>query len=62
MGLDFVVLWTLTPAEGGTQLSVEQSGFRPDHPKAAYQGAKYGWTHFFNGLEKVLTGQGAEQV
>ncbi|MGA8223081.1 MAG: SRPBCC domain-containing protein [Candidatus Acidiferrales bacterium] len=55
MGLDFVVLWTLTPAEGGTHLRMEQSGFQPDQ-RQAYQGAKYGWQHFFSELERVLGG------
>jgi uncharacterized protein YndB with AHSA1/START domain len=53
MGLDFVVLWTLTPAEGGTHVRMEQSGFGSDR-QAAYQGAKYGWQRFFAGLERVL--------
>jgi uncharacterized protein YndB with AHSA1/START domain len=55
MGADFVVLWTLTPEEGATRLRMEQSGFTPDQ-QAAYQGATYGWKHFFGGLEKVLNG------
>jgi uncharacterized protein YndB with AHSA1/START domain len=55
LGLDSVVLWTLTPAEGGTHVRMEQSGFRPDQ-QAAYQGAKYGWQRFFGGLERVLEG------
>ncbi|MFL6446850.1 MAG: SRPBCC family protein [Bryobacteraceae bacterium] len=53
LGLDSVVLWTLTPAEGGTHVRMEHSGFRPDQ-KAAYQGATYGWQNFFGGLERVL--------
>ncbi len=55
MGLDFVVLWTLTPADGGTQLRMEQSGFGPDQQKA-YGGAKYGWRRFLDNLERVLSG------
>lgn len=55
LGLESVVLFTLTPAEGGTHLRMEQSGFRPDQQQA-YGGAKYGWQHFFGGLEKVLAG------
>ena len=55
MGLDSVVLFTLTPAEGGTQLRIEQTGFRPDQ-KAAFQGATFGWQRFFSGLERVLLG------
>jgi uncharacterized protein YndB with AHSA1/START domain len=54
-GLQWVVLWTLTPAEGGTHVRMEQSGFRPDQ-QAAYQGAKYGWQKFIGSLEGVLGG------
>ncbi len=53
MGLDSVVLFTLTPTEGGTHLRMEQSGFRHDQ-QAAYQGATYGWQRFLGGLERVL--------
>ena len=52
-GLQWVVLWTLTPEEGGTHVRMEQSGFGHDQ-QAAYQGAKYGWQKFFGGLESVL--------
>lgn len=55
LGLDSVVRWTLTPAEGGTHVRMEQSGFRPDQ-QGAYKGATYGWQHFFGGLERVLGG------
>ena len=55
MGLDSVVLWTLTPAEGGTHVRMEHSGFRPDQ-QAAYQGATYGWQKFLGTLEQVLGG------
>jgi uncharacterized protein YndB with AHSA1/START domain len=55
MGADFLVLWTLTPAEGGTHVRMEQSGFGPTH-QAAYQGANYGWKHFLGALEQVLGG------
>ena len=53
MGLESVVVWTLTPSGTGTHLRMEQSGFRPDQ-KQAYQGATYGWQGFFAGLEKVV--------
>jgi uncharacterized protein YndB with AHSA1/START domain len=53
MGLDSVVLFTLTPAEGGTHLRMEQSGFRADQQQA-YGGAKYGWQNFLGALERVL--------
>jgi uncharacterized protein YndB with AHSA1/START domain len=58
VGLDSVVLWTLTPADGGTHLRMEQSGFRPDQ-QFAYKGANYGWQKFLANLERVLDG-GAE--
>jgi uncharacterized protein YndB with AHSA1/START domain len=51
-GLQWVVLWTLTPVESGTHVRMEQSGFRPDQ-QAAYKGANYGWQKFFNNLERV---------
>jgi uncharacterized protein YndB with AHSA1/START domain len=54
-GLQWVVLFTLTPVEGGTHLRMEQSGFRPDQQQA-YGGAKYGWQKFFGGLEQILGG------
>ncbi|AMO98016.1 hypothetical protein CAter10_0057 [Collimonas arenae] len=52
MGLKSVVSWTLTATATGTQLRMEQSGFRPDQQQA-YAGAKYGWEKFFTGLERV---------
>jgi uncharacterized protein YndB with AHSA1/START domain len=55
LGLDSVVLWTLTPAEGGTHVRMEQSGFRPDQERA-YKGANYGWQRFLGALEQVLSG------
>jgi uncharacterized protein YndB with AHSA1/START domain len=58
LGLDSVVLFTLTPAEDGTNLRMEHSGFRTDQTQA-YGGAKYGWNNFFNKLEKVLDGGAA---
>lgn len=54
-GMQWVVLWTLTPAEGGTHLRMEQSGFSPEQ-KGNYQGAKYGWYKFFGNLERVIGG------
>ena len=55
LGLDSVVLWTLTPAEGGTHLRMEHSGFRPDQ-EFAYKGATYGWQKFIGNLERVVGG------
>jgi uncharacterized protein YndB with AHSA1/START domain len=52
-GLASLVTWTLTPSGAGTNLRMEQSGFRPDQTQA-YQGAKAGWPNFFAALERVL--------
>jgi uncharacterized protein YndB with AHSA1/START domain len=52
-GLESVVTWTLTPKGTGTNLRMEQVGFRPDQ-KQAYQGAQYGWPRFFAALEQVV--------
>jgi uncharacterized protein YndB with AHSA1/START domain len=54
-GMQWTVLWTLTPADGGTHLRMEQSGFSAEQ-KGNYHGAKYGWEKMFNGLEQVLEG------
>jgi uncharacterized protein YndB with AHSA1/START domain len=55
MGLESVVHFTLTPAESGTHLRMEQAGFRADQ-ETAYRGAGYGWQRFLGNLEKVLEG------
>jgi uncharacterized protein YndB with AHSA1/START domain len=55
LGLETIVHWTLTPADGGTHLRMEQSGFGPDR-EANYKGAKYGWQSFIGKLEQVLEG------
>ncbi len=55
MGLTSGVLFTLTPAEGGTHLRMEHSGFGPDQ-LAAYQGAMYGWQKFLGNLERIVGG------
>ena len=52
-----VVTWTLTQTEGGTQVRMEQSGFRPED-EANYQGARHGWQRFLAGLERVVAGLG----
>ena len=53
LGLESVVLFTLTPTENGTHLRMEQSGFRTDQQQA-YQGANYGWQRFLGNLERIL--------
>jgi uncharacterized protein YndB with AHSA1/START domain len=52
-GLESVVTWTLIPTSKGTNLRMEQTGFRPDQEQA-YRGAKMGWGNFFAKLEQVL--------
>jgi uncharacterized protein YndB with AHSA1/START domain len=54
-GMQWTVLWTLTPTEDGTHLRMEQSGFSPEQTQN-YQGARYGWEKMFNGLEQLLEG------
>ena len=54
-GLKTVVTWTLTPTERGTQVRMEQTGFRADE-EANYQGANYGWQKYVAGLERVAAG------
>lgn len=57
-GLESVVTWTLDPSGKGTNLRMEQSGFRPDQEQA-YRGAKVGWKDFFNKLEHVMEKEAA---
>jgi len=54
-GLQWIVLWTLTPAAGGTHLRMEQSGFGPGQ-EANLKGAQYGWKKFIDSLEQVIAG------
>jgi uncharacterized protein YndB with AHSA1/START domain len=54
-GLRTVVTWTLTPTHGGTQVRMEQSGFRAED-EANYRGAGYGWQRFVGGLARVAAG------
>ncbi|HEY1575813.1 MAG TPA: SRPBCC domain-containing protein, partial [Terracidiphilus sp.] len=55
LGLESVVLFTLTAAENGTHVRMEHSGFRMDQ-EAAYKGANYGWQRFLGMLETVVAG------
>lgn len=52
-GLESVVTWTLTPIAAGTQLRMEQTGFRPDQNQA-FHGARMGWQDYFGKLEDAL--------
>ncbi len=51
--LKTMVTWTLTPADEGTVLRMEQTGFRPDQPRY-YMGARGGWPRFIDAMEGVL--------
>ena len=51
--LKSVVTFTLTPTSRGTNLRMEQSGFRPDQ-KQAYGGANAGWQQFLAKLDQLL--------
>ena len=55
--LQSVVTFTLTPTSRGTNLRMEQLGFRPDQ-KQASGGANAGWQQFFARLEQVLARTG----
>jgi uncharacterized protein YndB with AHSA1/START domain len=48
-----VVTFSLTAKGAGTLLRMEQTGFRRDQTQN-YNGAKYGWQHFFGKLDQVL--------
>jgi uncharacterized protein YndB with AHSA1/START domain len=55
MGLESVVVWTLTPTNTGTHVRMEQTGFRSEED-AAYKGANYGWQKFIGNMERVAGG------
>ena len=54
-GTKTIVTWTLTPTAKGTQLRMEQAGFRSrPEDEGFYQGAQWGWTKMLGAMEKVL--------
>jgi len=55
-GLKTLVTWTLTPAEGGVLVRMEQSGFRPQD-EAGYQGMGGGWPRILRKLEEIAAKQ-----
>jgi uncharacterized protein YndB with AHSA1/START domain len=55
LAIESVVTFSLTASGTGTMLRMEQTGFRPDQTQN-YNGAKYGWQHFFGKLDQVLAG------
>jgi uncharacterized protein YndB with AHSA1/START domain len=54
-GLGTVVVFTLSPAEDGTRVRMEQSGFGANQ-EAAYKGATYGWQKFLGQMDTVVAG------
>lgn len=55
--LTSVITWTLTRTSTGTNLRMEQTGFRPDQ-QPYYRGARVGWQRFLESLEQVLARMG----
>lgn len=51
--LESVVTFTLEPADAGTLLRIEQTGFRPEQ-KQAFGGALGGWRIHLENLEKTV--------
>jgi uncharacterized protein YndB with AHSA1/START domain len=51
-GLKTIITWTLMPCENGTQVRMEQSGFRPQD-EAGYRGMGGGWPRILARLEQV---------
>src|SRR5215831_9448268 len=51
-GLSTVVAWTLTPADNGTLVRMEHSGFRP-HDEAGYKGMGSGWPRILERLQQI---------
>jgi len=51
--LDSVVVFTLSPSETGTRLTIEQTGFPEDEPRF-YLGARSGWGRFLDSLGTYL--------
>lgn len=53
-GLKTIVTWTLRPSGNGTQVRMEQSGFRPQD-EAGYRGMGGGWPRILARLEEVAS-------
>jgi uncharacterized protein YndB with AHSA1/START domain len=53
LAIKSVVTLSLAAKGAGTLLRMEQTGFRPDQQQN-YQGAKFGWQHFFTKLDQVV--------
>lgn len=55
-GLESTVTFTLTPTADGTQLRMEQHGFRPDQDRA-FEGARQAWPNYLAKLEQILAAE-----
>jgi uncharacterized protein YndB with AHSA1/START domain len=51
-GLKTVVTWTLTPEDGGTDIRMEHSGFRPED-EGGYRGMGSGWPRIVERLGEL---------
>ena len=49
--LETVVTWTITPAQGGTRVQVEQTGFRSE---GEAKGPSLGWERILHSLESIV--------
>lgn len=58
LAIQSVVTFSLEATATGARLRMEQTGFRPEQTRN-YEGAKYGWQHFFGKLDQVLAKEGA---
>ncbi len=54
--LDTMIVWTLAAADGGTDLTLEHSGFDMDSPmgQQAFQGMSGGWPSILTSIEPAL--------
>jgi uncharacterized protein YndB with AHSA1/START domain len=56
--LDTLVAWTLAPTEGGTKLTMLQSGFQLPENQVAYDAMNPGWGQVMRRLERVVEQEG----
>ncbi len=52
-GLDSVVTWTLSPADGGTRVRMVHSGFRSPDNDSAYDAMSPGWGRILEAVGRI---------